>query len=132
MSVFVDTSALYAFLVETERDHAAIRLAFLEVAEGGRRLLTTNYVVVEASALLQHRIGLAPVRDLDARLLPLIDVIFVDEPMHRRAVERLLRLDCRRVSLVDAVSFEAMETQGVRDVLGLDRDFEDAGFRLIP
>lgn len=119
-------------MVETESDHRAVKRAFGHAAERGERLLTTNYVVVEATALLQHRIGLAPVRDLVMRILPLVDLLMVDGPLHRRAMERLYRIDRRRVSAVDASSFEAMDAEGVSEVLGLDQDFEEEGFRLRP
>ena len=132
MSLLVDTSGLYALLVSTERDHAAVKNAFRAAAEKGRRLLTTNYVVVETCALLQNRIGIAPVRDLEEKILPLLDIHFVDGALHAAAMQRLIRTDKRRVSLVDVVSFEVMEAEGVRDVLGLDSDFESEGFRLMP
>lgn len=132
MSLFADTSGLYALLVATEADHDAVRAAFRRAVERGRPIVTTNYVVVEVSALLQHRIGLAPVRDLQIRLLPVLSVRFVDERLHRRGFERLFRLDRRRVSLVDAVSFEVLDDEGISDVLGLDRHFTEQGFRLIP
>jgi predicted nucleic acid-binding protein len=132
VSCFIDTSAFYAFLIRSDTDHAAVTAAFRAAAESGRRLVTTNYVLVETAALLQHRIGLEPVRDLDRRLTPLLDVVWVSGDLHRRALERLFRMDRRHVSLVDAVSFTVMEAEGVRDVLGLDADFATEGFRLIP
>lgn len=132
MSLFVDTSALYALLVASETEHVPVREAFRRAAERGRRMVTTSYVVVETMALLQHRIGLAPVRDLDRKILPLLDVLHVDEALHRRGINRLFRLDRRHVSLVDAVSFEAMDSEGISDVLGLDTDFTTEGFRLVP
>ena len=132
MSLFVDTSAFYALLVKSEADHSAVRRAFAQAAESGRRMVTTSYVVVESSALLQHRIGLAPVRDLTDRVLPLVETVYVDERRHQRGVDRLFRMDRRNVSLVDAVSFETMEDEGISEVLGLDPDFEAEGFRLLP
>lgn len=132
MSLFLDTSGFYALLVETEADHRSVKRAFGQAAEAGERLLTTNYVVLETAALLQHRIGLAPVRDLDAKIFPLVELVVVDAGLHRKGLERLFRIDRRRVSLVDAVSFEAMEAEGFTDVLGLDSDFAAAGFRLRP
>jgi predicted nucleic acid-binding protein len=132
VSFFVDTSCLYALLVRTDADHAPVAAAFRGAAESGRRLLTTNYVLIEAVALLQHRIGLEPVRDLDAKLVPLFDVIWVDGNLHRRSLDRLFRANRRGVSLVDAVSFTVMEAEGVTDVLGLDDDFVTEGFHLVP
>lgn len=132
MSLFVDTSALYAILVGTERDHAVVTSAFKRSLDRGQALHTTNYVLVETAALLQHRIGLAPVRDLDERFVPLLTVTWIDADLHRRATERLMRVDRRRISLVDAASFVVMERDGINDVLGLDSDFSTEGFRLVP
>ena len=132
MSLFVDTSGLYAVLVRSEQQHAPVTEAFRTAAESGRRLYTSNYVLVETAALLQHRIGLEPVRDLDARIVPVLEVRWVDEALHRRGVERLFRTDKRGVSLVDAVSFTLLEDEGGKDVLGLDADFVAEGFRLVP
>ena len=132
MSLFVDTSGFYALLVRTERDHGVVLEAFRAAAERGRRMVTTNYVMVETSALLQHRIGLAPVRDLEERILPLVTVQWVSSELHRRAIERLFRTDKRKVSLVDVVSFVVMDVEGLTDVLGLDPEFTAEGFRLLP
>ena len=132
MSCFIDTSAIYGLLVRTEREHAALRDAFRDVAEKARRIVTTNYVLLESCALLQHRIGVAPVRDLEEKIVPLLEIRFVDAHLHAAGMQRLLRGDKRGVSLVDAVSFEVMHVEGLSDVLGLDSDFEEEGFRLIP
>ena len=132
MSLFVDTSALYALLVGSEQDHPRVREAFRAAAERGDRLYTSNYVLLETAALLQHRIGLEPVRDLVARIVPLLDVRWVDADLHQRGLERLFRIDKRRVSLVDAVSFTVMDVEGGEDVLGLDTDFATEGFRVVP
>lgn len=132
MSLFVDTSALYPLLVGSEDGHDAVADVFRTSVRAGRTLVTTNYVVLETAALLQSRIGLAPVADLDRRLLPLFRIRWVDEPLHRQATEDLLRRDRRRFSLVDTVSFFVMEADGIRDVMALDRDFEERGFTIVP
>jgi predicted nucleic acid-binding protein len=131
VSVFVDTSALYAILVRSEEDHETVVEAFSELLQERRRLVSTNYVLVETCALLQHRFGLRAVRDFETRIVPVLRVYWVDEGLHRRALERLFSTDRRRLSLVDCASFVLMEAEGVQDALALDRDFEDEGFRLI-
>lgn len=132
MTVFADTSALYALLVATEQRHREVARAFARILERRSLLLTTNYVLLETAALLQRRIGLPAVRDLEERLTPVCTVRWVTEAIHRRALDRLLRADRRSVSLVDWVSFGVMEAEGIREVLALDRDFAEAGFRLTP
>ena len=132
MSVFVDTSALYALLVANEEGHDELSATFRDLLDAGRVLLSTNYVLIEASALLQSRFGLQAVRDLEARIVPLLGIRWIDESLHRRSVERLFKEDRRRLSLVDCSSFIVMEEEGIREALALDADFEDQGFRLLP
>lgn len=132
MSAFLDTSALYALLVRTEERHADVVRAFRKLLEERRTLWTTSYVLVETVALLQHRIGLAPVRDFVEHVVPLLSVEWVSEALHRKGTERLLREDRRHLSLVDCVSLEFIRSQGLRDVLALDTEFAQAGCRLLP
>jgi predicted nucleic acid-binding protein len=44
---------------------------------------------------------------------------------------RLFRENRRRLSLVDCVSMEFIESQGLRHVFGLDAHFAEAGCRLL-
>lgn len=130
MSLFLDTSALYPLLVRTEEGHDAVAGAFREAVDEGRTVVTTNYVALETIALLQSRIGLEAVADLSDRILPLARIRWVDEALHRRAVEELVRRDRRRVSLT--VSFLVMQADGIREALALDGGFEERGFDLLP
>ena len=131
MSVFVDTSGLYALLVGSETSHIHVVRAFRDLVARERPLRTTSYVAAETVALLQQRIGLEPVRDFDEHVYPLLSIEWVKEDLHRRGMRRLSREDRRRLSLVDCVSLEFMRQQRIDDVLGLDRHFEEAGHALI-
>ena len=131
MSVFADTSALYAVIVRTESVHEVVRSTFTKLLEGRRPIRTTSFVVVETLALLQHRIGLSAARDFDEHILPKIRVHWVDEPLYRLGTERLWREDRRDLSLVDCVSFEFMKAEGLTTAFAVDRHFSDAGFRLL-
>jgi predicted nucleic acid-binding protein len=64
--------------------------------------------------------------------VPLTRVIWANEELHRRALQRLFRTDRRGLSLVDCSSFVVMETKGIREALALDEEFSGEGFRLIP
>jgi predicted nucleic acid-binding protein len=130
--VFVDTSGLYALLVRSEDRHAEVVRAFRELLDGGRDLWSTSYVIVETVALLQHRIGMPPVRGFVEHVVPILSVGWVSDVLHQRGVDTLLREERRRLSLVDCVSFEFMRVRGPRDVLTLDDQFREAGFRMLP
>lgn len=132
MTVFADTSALYALLVGTEERHAEVVGAMNRLLASNRAIVTSNYVLLETTALLQRRVGLAAARDLDQAIVPLCHVRWVDEDIHQRALTRLWRTDRRGVSLVDCTSFELMEREGIRHALTLDADFAEAGFTVSP
>jgi uncharacterized protein len=132
VSAFLDTSGLYALFVSTEERHPEVVRAFRGLLERGATLWTTSYVLVETIALLQHRIGLAPVHDFVEHVVPTLSVEWVSETLHRQGIERLVRENRRRLSLVDCVSLEFIRSRGMRDVLSLDEQFREAGCRLLP
>jgi predicted nucleic acid-binding protein len=132
VSAFLDTSAAYALMVRTEERHQEAVRTLRDLLESGRPLQTTDYIVVETIALLQHRIGLVAVRDLVEHVLPVVSVAWVDEGLHRRGLERLIREDRRGLSFVDCVSLEFMRSQEIQDAFALDAHFGEFGFRLLP
>ena len=132
MIVFADTSALFALLVRDDAMHMHAKEAFARLAEQSAHLLTSSYVLVENTALLQRRIGLKAVHDFNARIVPLLEVVWADADWHARAVHRLLAQTDRAVSLVDCLSFEIMEARGISTAYTFDKHFDEEGFRLIP
>lgn len=132
MATFVDSSALIALLDADEERHAAVRDDWARLAHAGDRLCTSNYVIVETVAVVQRRLGLDAVRDLLDALLPLVEVHWIDEPLHDSAL-RALRVAARRsLSLVDLTSFELMRELGLDAALALDPHFAEQGFVLLP
>lgn len=131
MAVFVDTSALYAFL---DRDDArnASAVGYLGSLADTEPLLTHNYVVLETVALVQRRLGVGALRALVEDVVPGLEVRWVDEDVHRAAVSAMLAGIRRRVSLVDWVSFEMMRRARVRTAFAFDRDFAAQGFDTVP
>lgn len=132
LSIVVDTSGIYAFLVHTQTGHADVVETVRRVLDDGRDLSTTSYVVLETISLVQHRVGLAPLHDFVEHVMPMLSVTWVAEALHRRGVQRMFRENRRRLSLVDCVSFEFMRERGLREALALDSDFVGAGFRVLP
>ena len=132
MSLFVDTSAILAFLDADQPRHADVIDAWSQAVAERRPLATSNYVLVESYALVQRRLGLEPLRALSDILVPMLRPIWVDEGLHAAAVAGLLAANRRGLSLVDCTSFELMRRHGLTDALALDDDFTRQGFRLLP
>ena len=125
--MFLDTSGLFAYFSEYEQAHKEADSLILAAAE----LLTHNYVLAELVPLFQTR-RVDRRKSLEFQtLLPNsknIEIVWVDEALHKLAVNLLTeRLD-KTYSLCDAVSFVLMRTRGITEALTTDRHFEQEGF----
>lgn len=129
--VFVDTSALYALLDRDDQNHADARTIWARLLERGHSLLTHNYALVETFALVQRRLGVDAVRALQQDLLPVVQVLWVDQALHQGAVETLLASRSRSISLVDQVSFLLMRRQMIQTAFAFDDDFQQEGFKIL-
>ena len=126
MTVFVDTSALFALLDEDDTNHLAARSTFVRLR--GTDLVTHAYVVVETVALVSRRLGWAAVERLLDRILPVIRVVAVDEAAHAQALDSFRAAGTATVSLVDRTSFALMRAEGIDRAFAFDRDFLVEGF----
>lgn len=104
--------------------------AILGFAEANQRL-THSYVLAEFVPLSRSRgmdrsAALVFLSDLlhDSR----IEVVWVDELLHREAVSLLQRRLDKTYSLCDAVSFLLMRQRGISAALTTDRHFAQEGF----
>ena len=132
MKVFVDTSALFALVTADDANHRVARETWQVLLDEGATLLTSSYVVVEASGLFQARLGLEAVRALHENLLPVLTTVLVPRETHDLAVRILLAAGRRKLSLVDCTSFELMRREGIDVAFAFDRHFEEQGFRRAP
>jgi len=130
MNIFVDSSGLFALLVQNDYMHIRAKENFSYFAEQNAQLVTSSFVLVETIALLQRRIGLAPVHDFNAKILPLLDVIWVNDKWYTCAIQRLFAQNKTIVSLVDCLSFEIMDSLEIKYAFAFDRHFEENGFTI--
>jgi predicted nucleic acid-binding protein len=130
MNIFVDTSGLFAMLVKNDAMNVRAVENFRYFAENNVQLVTSSFVLVETTALLQSRIGMAPVRDFNAKILPLLEIVWVDDRWYEKAVQRLLIQNKRDISMVDSLSFEIMEALQIDCAFAFDKHFEENGFTL--
>jgi len=131
--MFLDTSGPLCYLHRDELLHAAAVRLF----DSSRKKLTHNYVPAEFVALaaarrLPRHAALALAADILAH--PDIEVVWVDEALHRSAMNLLLSRSDKSYSLCDAVSFRVMKDAGFEAALTTDHHFEQEGFRrmLVP
>jgi predicted nucleic acid-binding protein len=132
VTLFVDTSALYALMDRDDLNHDHARRFWAELDPNEPLLLTHNYVLVETSALVQRRLGIEALQALVDELMLPISTLFVERAVHDAAVSAVLTARMRQLSLVDAVSFEVMRRAGVRTAFAFDEHFTRSGFELQP
>jgi len=132
MVIFLDTSAIYAYVDRTDDHHAAVLAAWDLVESTGGVLVATNYVLVETATLLQSRLGIGAVRDFVAGVVPVLSVEWVEPDVHEAGLAAMLAANRRELSFVDCVSFEVMRRLGIRRAFALDEHFREQGFEVVP
>ncbi len=131
MRIFVDSSLLIAMQDEDDARAATAVARWRDAASRGESLVTSNYVVVEATQVAQRRWGLAAVSRLLGDVLAPVSVEWVSAEDHARAVDLMLSAGRRDLSLVDCTSFELMRRLGIRECLAFDEHFAEQGFRVL-
>jgi predicted nucleic acid-binding protein len=131
MKVFVDTSAFLAVLNADDRFHDRAKAVWQRELGGDTRLITSNYVVLETAAILQHRIGLDALRIFVTDVVPALEVHWVNEGLHAAAVSAVLAAGRRKLSLVDCTSFEVARARSVDACFAFDEHFAKQGFAIL-
>jgi uncharacterized protein len=125
--MFVDTSGFFCLYNKDEIHHKKA----IDYYDQARIRITTSYVLAEYVALAlirgssrRHAIEFSRnVLDDDE-----IEIIWVDEILHRRAVELLQQRPDKKYSLCDAVSFIIMRERGIAEALTTDKHFKQENF----
>ena len=129
-SVLWDSSAILALLDADDADHEPAVAVAERIAEEDRPCFVTNYVDVEAHALLLRKLGRALAREwLLSGSLPVVRATSCDE---QRAKEILAQHADQNWSLCDAISFAVMDRIEARTAFSFDRHFGQYGrFRVL-
>jgi predicted nucleic acid-binding protein len=130
VTVFVDTSALYALLDKADDEHDAAEVTFRGLR--GQHLVTHAYVIVETAALAARRLGSTSTALLFDGLLGVVETEAVDASLHREAITAYRAAGPRSVSLVDRTSFAFMRRRAIGSAFAFDADFAAAVFEVVP
>ena len=130
--VFLDTSGLFAVFHRDDVRNVAAARAWENLLCSDASLHTSSYLLLELSTLLQRRLGISAVDALATYVLPWVNILWIDEPLHTQAMAGLLAARRRDLSLVDCASFAAMRKLGLRRVFTFDSHFAEQGFEIVP
>jgi len=123
--VLWDSSAILALLDADDADHARAVAVARQIASEARPSFITNYVEVEAHALLVRKLGRVIARQwLLTGGLPVVRALPTEE---QRAKEILTRHSDKDWTLCDAISFAVLDARQVARAFTFDHHFRQYG-----
>lgn len=131
--VFLDTAFLYARINTRDQWHAAALLWEQKIAAEKRRLMTTEFILLETAD------GLADVatRPITVQLIEALqmssstEIILAFSHLLQRGLELYRRRQDKNWGLTDCISFVVMNDYGLTEALTSDAHFQQAGFRAL-
>lgn len=130
--LFVDTSAWACWIDSTQRYHELAFRCLDQAIDGGSRIVTTNLVLIELTALLNSPLRVPRIRQIqffrDLRIEQAVDIFVIDEQLEERAWRLWESRPDKNWTMVDASSFVVMQELGMATALTTDHHFEQAGF----
>ena len=127
--VLVDTSAVFALLDRSDRNHAAARDILGQLKRQRATPLLTNFIVAESHALALSRLGADVARRwLLGNVWPVERANADDESKATAIIGKYVD---KTLSYSDATSFAIMERLGLRTAFAFDPHFHQYGFQVI-
>ena len=123
--VLWDSSAILALLDADDADHARAVAIVRQIVAEKRPSFITNYIEVEAHALLLRKLGRSIAREW--LLTGGLSVVRAMPPEEQRARELLARYTDKNWTLCDAISFAVLDSRRVRRAFTFDHHFRQYG-----
>ncbi len=125
--ILLGTSGLLCYYHRDEPEHDdAVALFNASTASLTHRYVLAEFVALANARGLPRRGALAFAADLLDD--PDIEIVWVEEALHRSALALLQARQDKSYSLCDAVSFVLLRARGLSDALTTDHHFEQEGF----
>ena len=103
--VYADTSFFYATLDRRDRCYSRARTLVRQIQEWRIGIVTTWEVVVETVTLLRYRYSYLGAQTFVRRILPTLNLVYLDETERHKALILFGRVSReRKISLCDAIS----------------------------
>lgn len=120
--IFLDTSFLIAFFLNTDEDHA--RAAELGREMTAERLVLSSHNIEEAVTFLQRRENTKKAKEVGERLLEAqeIEVMFPDKELLLEALQVVEKHG--GLSLCDALAIVIMKQKNIKKIASFDSDFD--------
>jgi predicted nucleic acid-binding protein len=88
-------------------------------------------VILETIFLLQRELGLSAVNDFRKFMLPIVNIIWVDEKINNECLNNLIAAEKRKISLTDYSSFYILDSFKIGRVFTFDKHFKEKGYQIL-
>lgn len=137
MSAFVDTWAWLALIDKRDDNHVVAQVASEELIEQKTLLVTTNFVLAEATTLIRYKVHHPAAVDFrrmirqmtSNEVLQVVRITAAHEEAAGEIFDRYREMD---LSFTDCTSFVVLRELGLFEVFTGDHHFRAMGFVLIP
>lgn len=131
MKIYVDTSAILAVLDRDDDVHRQASRLWNNLVVASTVLVTSNYALLEASALIQRRLGMRFVHVFEEDFVPSLTVTWVGKAIHGAGVTMMRAANRRKLSLVDCVGFALCRRLRIDTVFAFDVHFREQGLKML-
>ena len=131
MKCFIDTSAFIAILDKNDDHHVNAKTAWLRLLKQKAEFVTTDFILLETIAIIQHRIGINAVQAFNSDVYPLLEIVWIDKTLYNNGVNSVLIAGRKKLSLVDCISFNVMRQRELQYAFTFDKHFRQQGFKTV-
>ena len=133
-TVFVDTSCWVGFFLSRDQFHKEAVRVLDQLAEQGRQLVTSEYVVAETVTRLRKQGGFKIAAQAwdELETSEWVELVEAGKDDRRLARAVFQKYADHVLSVVDCLSFVLMKKHGIREAATFDEDFKKAGFAVVP
>lgn len=131
--VFIDTSALVAYLRQRDDCHQKAVTIWEKLRSSPVDFILTNYILAEFLTVIRQRVGVKAALEAGQLIKSsrLFIVIQASESLDERGWQIFKTLKSKNVSFVDCVSFALMKKLRIKKAFAFDQHFKKAGFFLL-
>lgn len=128
--ILLDTSAMVAFSDRKDYHHGAARGLFEKIAREKIRIVVTDYILSECVTTILMRTNHSNAVKAGEFILAskAIELVWLDEPIKRKAWEYFKQHSDKKYSFTDCTSFILMKEMQLTRYLSFDAHFKQAGF----
>ena len=131
-TIFIDSSAFYALIDRSDPRHDPAKSFWPCLLEDHIKMVTTSYVALETANLLQEGLGFEAAELWQRSMLNVVEVVWIDRSTYRHGNLLWMNLGRYHCSLVDCISYVAMNSKRIEKVFGFKTCFADQGYHLLP